>query len=104
VKLMRVAPPGGERPAALDGDGLRDLSTVVGGRSPFVRGRLDPVDEAPATGALPRLDPVGLAVSAPVAGVALPRSEPAPYWRPGDVVLRQIDGLRPQRQCLAASP
>jgi len=70
MRLLRVGPPGRERPAALDGGGLlRDLSSLT----PDVDGRLlaDPVALAAVraaveSGALPVL-PAGLRVGPPVA-------------------------------------
>ncbi|MBW1598437.1 fumarylacetoacetate hydrolase family protein [Streptomyces sp. JJ38] len=73
MKLLRVGPAGAERPAALDGAGLlRDLSGLV----PDVDGALLADDaalarirEALAARELPELDPAGLRVGAPVAGI-----------------------------------
>ncbi|MCZ7414460.1 MULTISPECIES: fumarylacetoacetate hydrolase family protein [unclassified Streptomyces] len=73
MKLLRVGPAGAERPAALDGAGLlRDLSGLV----PDVDGALLSDDaaltrirEALAARELPELDPAGLRVGAPVAGI-----------------------------------
>lgn len=70
MRLLRVGPPGRERPAGLDADGvLRDLSAVT----PDVDGRLlaDPlaltsVRQALASGSLPELSP-GLRVGPPIA-------------------------------------
>lgn len=69
MRLLRVGPPGRERPAGLDADGvLRDLSAVT----PDVDGRLlaDPlaltsVRQALASGSLPELSP-GLRVGPPI--------------------------------------
>jgi 2-keto-4-pentenoate hydratase/2-oxohepta-3-ene-1,7-dioic acid hydratase in catechol pathway len=75
VKLLRVGPPGAERPAVLDEDGVvRDLSGLV----------------ADVDGALLAGDGL-LAVRAALAGGALPPVEPgvrigAPVARPGKVV------------------
>ncbi|GHF36777.1 2-hydroxyhepta-2,4-diene-1,7-dioate isomerase [Streptomyces mashuensis] len=73
MKLLRVGPAGGERPALLEEDGtLRDLSAVV----PDVDGALLSDDAAlarvrAAAGAriLPALDPVGLRTGPPVARI-----------------------------------
>nr|WP_206321982.1 fumarylacetoacetate hydrolase family protein [Streptomyces sp. HNM0575] len=72
--MLRVGPVGAERPALLDGTGvLRDLSDVV----PDVDGALLADDAAlgrvrraaGAPGGLPALEPEGLRVGAPVAGI-----------------------------------
>lgn len=73
MKLLRVGPPGAERPAALDTDGvLRDLAAVT----PDVDGALLADDAALARvraavdgGGLPRLDPGGLRIGPPVGRV-----------------------------------
>ncbi|HWU21650.1 MAG TPA: fumarylacetoacetate hydrolase family protein [Nocardioides sp.] len=70
MRLLRVGPPGAERPAVLDDDGvLRDLSSVVADLDPWVLGSAEALDEvrrALAAGVLPEVPP-GLRVGAPVA-------------------------------------
>ncbi|HWU21148.1 MAG TPA: fumarylacetoacetate hydrolase family protein [Nocardioides sp.] len=59
MRLLRVGPPGEERPAALDDDGvLRDLSSVVGDLDPSVLGSAQAIEEvrrALAAGVLPEV-------------------------------------------------
>jgi 2-keto-4-pentenoate hydratase/2-oxohepta-3-ene-1,7-dioic acid hydratase in catechol pathway len=115
VKLMRVGPPGSERPAVLDDAGnLRDLSTVVGDidGSALSPGRLDRVAQALATGDLPPLDPVGMRIGAPIArpgkivciglnyrghaaetGAALP-TEPVVFLKASETVVGPNDDVR----------
>ncbi|MFC8916238.1 fumarylacetoacetate hydrolase family protein [Streptomyces sp. NPDC047821] len=73
MKLLRVGTAGAERPALLDQDGvLRDLSAVVSdidGNLLSDTSALDRVRAAAGAGVLPELDPAGLRVGPPVAGV-----------------------------------
>ncbi|MFF7437133.1 fumarylacetoacetate hydrolase family protein [Streptomyces sp. NPDC008122] len=70
MKLLRVGPPGAERPALLDQDGtLRDLSALVDdidGGLLADASALDRVRGAAAAGVLPALDATGLRVGPPV--------------------------------------
>ncbi|MBB4979251.1 MULTISPECIES: fumarylacetoacetate hydrolase family protein [Streptomyces] len=70
MKLLRVGPPGAERPALLDQDGtLRDLSALVDdidGSLLADASALDRVRGAAAAGVLPALDATGLRVGPPV--------------------------------------
>ncbi|GHA70555.1 fumarylacetoacetate hydrolase family protein [Streptomyces termitum] len=74
MKLLRVGPPGAERPALLDGDGtLRDLSAFtddVDGTLLSDAATLDLIRAAAGAGVLPPLggtgDPTGLRVGPPV--------------------------------------
>jgi 2-keto-4-pentenoate hydratase/2-oxohepta-3-ene-1,7-dioic acid hydratase in catechol pathway len=69
VKLLRVGPPGAERPAALDGDGrLVDLSAVVDDiTGDLLAGdELDRVRAAVDRGDLPVLDAAGLRIGPPI--------------------------------------
>lgn len=72
VKLLRVGPYGGERPAVLDGDGRpRDLSGALRGADfdgPFFAGGgVERVRAALADGDLPVLEGVGRRIGAPIA-------------------------------------
>ncbi|MFC4497604.1 fumarylacetoacetate hydrolase family protein [Streptomyces ovatisporus] len=73
MKLLRVGPAGAERPALLDESGvLRDLSAVVGDIDGELLGdgaALARVREAAGAGELPALDPAGLRIGPPVAGI-----------------------------------
>jgi 2-keto-4-pentenoate hydratase/2-oxohepta-3-ene-1,7-dioic acid hydratase in catechol pathway len=74
VKLLRVGPLGAERPALLDGAGvLRDLSGVVADVDGGLLAddvALSRVREAAAEpGGLPVLEPEGLRIGAPLAGI-----------------------------------
>ncbi|MFE7596476.1 fumarylacetoacetate hydrolase family protein [Streptomyces sp. NPDC057494] len=73
MKLLRVGPPGAERPALLDQDGtLRDLSALVDdidGSLLADASALDRVRGAAAAGVLPALDATGLRVGPPVARI-----------------------------------
>ncbi|MEU3690138.1 fumarylacetoacetate hydrolase family protein [Streptomyces narbonensis] len=73
MKLLRVGPPGAERPALLDQDGtLRDLSALVDdidGALLADAATLDRVRGAAAAGVLPALDATGLRVGPPVARI-----------------------------------
>ncbi|WP_055601465.1 fumarylacetoacetate hydrolase family protein [Streptomyces aureus] len=70
MKLLRVGPPGAERPALLDQDGtLRDLSALVDdidGSLLADASALDRVRAAGGAGVLPALDAAGLRVGPPV--------------------------------------
>ncbi|MEU7023483.1 fumarylacetoacetate hydrolase family protein [Streptomyces sp. NPDC046203] len=70
MKLLRVGPAGGERPALLDQDGtLRDLSALVDdidGRLLCDSATLDRVRAALGAGVLPALDATGLRIGPPV--------------------------------------
>ncbi|MFD3995923.1 fumarylacetoacetate hydrolase family protein [Streptomyces sp. NPDC058583] len=70
MKLLRVGPPGAERPALLDQDGtLRDLSALVDdidGSLLADASVLDRVRAAAGAGVLPALDATGLRVGPPV--------------------------------------
>ncbi|MFH8841074.1 fumarylacetoacetate hydrolase family protein [Streptomyces sp. NPDC017868] len=70
MKLLRVGPPGAERPALLDQDGtLRDLSALVDdidGSLLADASALDRVRAAAGAGVLPALDAAGLRVGPPV--------------------------------------
>ncbi|MEU4276894.1 fumarylacetoacetate hydrolase family protein [Streptomyces tanashiensis] len=70
MKLLRVGPPGAERPALLDQDGtLRDLSALVDDIDGSVladASALDRVRAAAGAGVLPALDATGLRVGPPV--------------------------------------
>ncbi|MFE0653052.1 fumarylacetoacetate hydrolase family protein [Streptomyces sp. NPDC059534] len=70
MKLLRVGPPGAERPALLDQDGtLRDLSALVDdvdGTLLADAATLDRVRAAAGAGVLPALDATGLRVGPPV--------------------------------------
>ncbi|MEU3746178.1 MULTISPECIES: fumarylacetoacetate hydrolase family protein [Streptomyces] len=73
MKLLRVGPPGAERPALLDQDGtLRDLSALVDdidGALLADAATLDRVRGAAAAGVLPALDATGLRIGPPVARI-----------------------------------
>ncbi|UQI43528.1 fumarylacetoacetate hydrolase family protein [Streptomyces sp. HU2014] len=73
MKLLRVGPAGGERPALLEDDGtLRDLSSVVpdvDGRLLADRAALERVRASVGARILPVLDPVGLRTGPPVARI-----------------------------------
>ncbi|AKH82614.1 2-hydroxyhepta-2,4-diene-1,7-dioate isomerase [Streptomyces sp. CNQ-509] len=73
MKLLRVGPPGSERPALLDDGGtLRDLSGVVSdvdGALLSDDAALARVRDADAAGDLPALDAEGLRTGPPVAGI-----------------------------------
>ncbi|RST04493.1 FAA hydrolase family protein [Streptomyces sp. WAC05374] len=73
MKLLRVGTAGAERPALLDQDGtLRDLSGIVSdidGNLLSDTSALDRIRAAAGAGVLPKLDPAGLRVGPPVAGV-----------------------------------
>ncbi|GAA2689672.1 fumarylacetoacetate hydrolase family protein [Streptomyces aculeolatus] len=73
MKLLRVGPPGSERPALLDDGGtLRDLSGVVSdvdGALLSDDAALARVRDAAATGGLPALDSEGLRTGPPVARI-----------------------------------
>ncbi len=74
MKLLRVGPAGAERPALLDESGvLRDLSAVVGDIDGALLGdgaALGRVREAAGSaGELPALEPAGLRIGPPVAGI-----------------------------------
>ncbi|MFE3072281.1 fumarylacetoacetate hydrolase family protein [Streptomyces sp. NPDC059247] len=70
MKLLRVGPPGAERPALLDQGGtLRDLSALVDDVDGGLLGdafALDRVRAAAGSGVLPPLDATGLRVGPPV--------------------------------------
>ncbi|MFF9848147.1 fumarylacetoacetate hydrolase family protein [Streptomyces sp. TLI_105] len=70
MKLLRVGPPGAERPALLDQDGtLRDLSALVDdidGSLLADASALDRIRGAAGAGVLPALDATGLRVGPPV--------------------------------------
>ncbi|MEU7297721.1 fumarylacetoacetate hydrolase family protein [Streptomyces exfoliatus] len=70
MKLLRVGPPGAERPALLDRDGvLRDLSALVDdidGSLLADASALDRIRGAAGAGVLPALDATGLRVGPPV--------------------------------------
>ncbi|MFH9722342.1 fumarylacetoacetate hydrolase family protein [Streptomyces sp. NPDC017254] len=70
MKLLRVGPPGAERPALLDQEGtLRDLSALVDdidGSLLADASALDRVRAAAGAGVLPALDATGLRVGPPV--------------------------------------
>ncbi|MGA5216552.1 fumarylacetoacetate hydrolase family protein [Streptomyces cinereoruber] len=70
MKLLRVGPPGAERPALLDQDGtLRDLSALVDdidGGLLADAAALDRIRAAAGAGVLPPLDATGLRVGPPV--------------------------------------
>ncbi|MFF5763463.1 fumarylacetoacetate hydrolase family protein [Streptomyces tanashiensis] len=70
MKLLRVGPPGAERPALLDQDGtLRDLSALVDDIDGSVladASALDRIRAAAGAGVLPALDATGLRVGPPV--------------------------------------
>ncbi|GGU87677.1 2-hydroxyhepta-2,4-diene-1,7-dioate isomerase [Streptomyces litmocidini] len=70
MKLLRVGPPGAERPALLDQDGtLRDLSALVDdidGGLLADASALDRIRGAAGAGVLPALDATGLRVGPPV--------------------------------------
>ncbi|RHW26057.1 FAA hydrolase family protein [Nocardioides immobilis] len=87
MRLLRVGPPGAERPAALDADGiLRDLSSVVAevdGAFLADRAALAAVAEALDAGTLPE--------------VARATRRGAPFARPGKVV-----GIGLNYRCYAA--
>src|SRR6266511_3285497 len=71
VKLLRVGPPGAERPAALDPSGqLVDLTGVIDdvtGATLAGEEELDRVRAAVADGGLPVIDAEGLRIGAPLA-------------------------------------
>ncbi|WP_213450645.1 fumarylacetoacetate hydrolase family protein [Rhizomonospora bruguierae] len=70
MRLMRVGPAGAERPvAALDDDTFVDLGRLTGDIDGafLAGGGPDRVREAVAAGALPRFDPAGKRIGAPVA-------------------------------------
>ncbi|MEU9980118.1 fumarylacetoacetate hydrolase family protein [Streptomyces sp. NPDC050856] len=73
MKLMRVGTAGAERPALLDRDGIaRDLSALVAdidGDLLSDTSALDRIRAAAGAGVLPALDPAGLRVGPPVAGI-----------------------------------
>ncbi|MFF8836554.1 fumarylacetoacetate hydrolase family protein [Streptomyces sp. NPDC015130] len=73
MKLLRVGPPGAERPALLDQDGtLRDLSALVDdidGALLADASTLDRVRGAAAAGVLPALDAAGLRIGPPIARI-----------------------------------
>ncbi|MBD0709840.1 MULTISPECIES: fumarylacetoacetate hydrolase family protein [unclassified Streptomyces] len=73
MKLLRVGPPGAERPALLDQGGtLRDLSALVDdidGALLADASALDRVRAAGGAGVLPALDAAGLRVGPPVARI-----------------------------------
>ncbi|WP_369144438.1 fumarylacetoacetate hydrolase family protein [Streptomyces sp. R44] len=73
MKLLRVGPPGAERPALLDQDGtLRDLSALVDdidGSLLADASALDRIRGAAAAGVLPALDATGLRIGPPVARI-----------------------------------
>ncbi|HKT05891.1 MAG TPA: fumarylacetoacetate hydrolase family protein [Rugosimonospora sp.] len=114
MKLLRVGPPGAERPAVLDATGrLRDLSGVVtdidaAALSPAGLAR---IAAASAAGGLPDLDPDGLRTGPPVArpgkvvciglnyrdhaeetGAALP-AEPVLFMKAPDTVVGPHDDV-----------
>ncbi|MEU6979537.1 MULTISPECIES: fumarylacetoacetate hydrolase family protein [unclassified Streptomyces] len=70
MKLLRVGPPGAERPALLDQNGtLRDLSALVDDIDGGLLGdasALDRVRAAAGAGVLPALDATGLRIGPPV--------------------------------------
>ncbi|MCX5390910.1 fumarylacetoacetate hydrolase family protein [Streptomyces sp. NBC_00094] len=70
MKLLRVGPPGAERPALLDQDGtLRDLSALVDdidGSLLADASALDRIRAAAGAGVLPALDAAGLRVGPPL--------------------------------------
>jgi 2-keto-4-pentenoate hydratase/2-oxohepta-3-ene-1,7-dioic acid hydratase in catechol pathway len=70
VKLLRVGPPGSERPAVLADDGrLLDLSGVTADLDGafLASGGIERARAAVTAGRLPELDPAGLRIGAPVA-------------------------------------
>ncbi|MEU9296267.1 fumarylacetoacetate hydrolase family protein [Streptomyces sp. NPDC048266] len=73
MKLLRVGPPGAERPALLDQDGtLRDLSALVDdidGSLLADASALDRIRAVAGAGVLPALDATGLRVGPPVARI-----------------------------------
>ncbi|MFC8952134.1 fumarylacetoacetate hydrolase family protein [Streptomyces sp. NPDC057101] len=71
MKLLRVGPPGAERPALLDQDGtLRDLSALVDDIDGSLLADASALDRIrAAAGVLPALDATGLRVGPPVARI-----------------------------------
>jgi 2-keto-4-pentenoate hydratase/2-oxohepta-3-ene-1,7-dioic acid hydratase in catechol pathway len=114
VRLLRVGPPGSERPAALDPEGvLRDLSSVVAsvdGALLADRVALAAVAEALGTGTLPEVPPqtrrgapfarpgkvVGIGLNyhdhAAQSGVAVP-DRPVVFLKPSSTVRGPEDGI-----------
>ncbi|GGO89140.1 fumarylacetoacetate hydrolase family protein [Wenjunlia tyrosinilytica] len=94
MKLLRVGPPGAERPALLDGNGtLRDLSGVVPDIGPALLAEPDGLDRvrAAADAGLPGLDPAGLRVGPPLS-------------RPGKIVCIGLNYHDHARETGAAVP
>ena len=114
MRLLRVGPPGEERPAGLDADGvLRDLSTVIADVDGAVladRSALDRVREALAEGGLPVVGDdvrigapiarpgkiVGLGLNyrdfAAIARVPIPE-EPVVFFKPPTTVVGPYDDV-----------
>lgn len=115
MRLLRVGPPGHERPAALDADGrLRDLSALVpdiDGRLLADAPRMASVREALGAGSLPELT-AEVRIGAPVArpgkvigiglnykdyaaesGLAIP-DEPVVFFKPGTTVCGPYDTIQ----------
>jgi 2,4-diketo-3-deoxy-L-fuconate hydrolase len=69
MKLARLGPVGHEQPVVVTDDGTYDLSTLVHDLTGefFAGDGLSRVRDALAAGTLPRLDPTGLRVGAPIA-------------------------------------
>ncbi|GAA2332096.1 fumarylacetoacetate hydrolase family protein [Dactylosporangium salmoneum] len=116
MKLCRLGPEGGERPAVIDDEGaafdLTGLTTDIDG--PFLAGGgIERVREALAAGGLPRLgDAPGLRYGPPVAGIgkivciglnyarhaaesgAEPPAEPVVFMKAADTVVGPDDAVR----------
>ncbi|MEV6930208.1 fumarylacetoacetate hydrolase family protein [Dactylosporangium sp. NPDC051485] len=116
MKLCRIGPEGGERPAVIDDEGaafdLTGLTADIDG--PFLAGGgIERVREALAAGALPRLgDATGLRYGPPVAGIgkivciglnyarhaaesgAEPPAEPVVFMKAADTVVGPDDEVR----------
>jgi len=115
VKLLRVGPPGAERPAALDPSGqLVDLTGVIDdvtGATLAGEEELDRVRAAVADGGLPVIDAEGLRIGAPLArpgkmvciglnyldhaaetGATLP-SEPVMFMKAPDTMIGPYDDI-----------
>ena len=114
MKLLRVGPPGAERPAALDQDGrLVDLAGVVDDitGATLAGAELDRIRAAVDGGDLPALDPAGVRIGAPLArpgkivcvglnyldhaaetGATLP-TEPVMFLKAADTVVGPYDDV-----------